>query len=141
MKKYTIIYCMDGAEIFRTKNSAEKHFIFVNYLSYNTGQKAIKKINIAGTIYYEIQIAKAIKIIKHNEINDYSALEKHFLNFLKAILADSIDELIVYLSDASAYSQQELTKIEIDYEQHKKYTHRKKYANTWISKDKIITLC
>ena len=122
MKKETIIYCMDGEVIFCTnpkKKTSTK--IIVNYLSQSLPGAGIKKMKINEITYYEILINSAIKIIRENSLNQYNTLENHFLNFIKAILAKTPDDLIIYLANTNYYTKDELKNIEMEFEKKQKY--------------------
>ena len=122
IKDVTIIYCMDGEIIFCTnpeKQASAK--IIVNYLSQSLPGEGIKKMKINEITYYEIVINSAIKIIRENSLNRYNKLENHFLNFIKAILANTPDDLIIYLANTNYYTKDELKNIEMEFEKKQKY--------------------
>ena len=143
MKNYTIIYCMDDDVIFKSKShDSDAKTVVVNYLSYSTKSKEIRKMNIDGILYYEMQIDTVISIIKNKKYHLYNALEQHLLNFIKAMLSKTPDELIVYLTEANYHPKRDLEQIETQYfKKQKYYPMNKKYITAWISKDKISTLC
>ncbi len=132
MKKYNITYCMDGEVIFTTNNDEAKEKIIVNYLSTNLNRECIKKLVVDNITYYEILIESAIKVIKKNQYDLYNNLEKHLLNFIKALLANTADELITYITEANFYTKEELVKIELEFERKHLYSKikKKKYKRT-----------
>ena len=143
MKKYNITYCMDGEVIFATTNTESHMKIIVNYLSTNLNKESIKKLVVNNVIYYEILLEPAMKIIKNNLYDVYDDLEIHLLNFIKALLASTSDELITYITEANFYTKEELLKIECEFEKKRLYSKlkKKKYKRAWISKDKRNSLC
>ena len=143
MKKYNITYSMDGEVIFATTNTETQKKIIVNYLSANLNKECIKKLVVNNVIYYEILLEPAMKIIKNNLYDVYDDLEIHLLNFIKALLASTSDELITYITEANFYTKEELLKIECEFEKKRLYSKlkKKKYKRAWISKDKRNSLC
>ena len=143
MKKYNITYCMDGEVIFASTNTESQKKIIVNYLSTNLNKECIKKLVVNNVIYYEILLEPAMKIIKNNLYDVYDDLEIHLLNFIKALLASTSDELMTYITEANFYTKEELLKIECEFEKKRLYSKlkKKKYKRAWISKDKRNSLC
>ena len=70
-----------------------------------------------------------MKIIKNNLYDLYDELEIHLLNFVKALLATTADELITYITEANFYTKEELAKIENEFERKRLYAkiRKKKY--------------
>ena len=126
MKKYNITYCMDGEVIFVSTNTESKKKVIVNYLSSNLNKECIKKLVVKNVTYYEILLEPAMKIIKNNLYDLYDELEIHLLNFVKALLATTADELITYITEANFYTKEELAKIENEFERKRLYAKRRK---------------
>lgn len=119
MKKYQITYCLDGEVLFKTKNDSGYQLV-ANFLSANTKGDCIKCLQIGKVCYYEINMEKAIQIIKQKKQYDYNELERYLLSFIEAFLANTADELMTYLSNTNSYTKKELADIELEFERKKK---------------------
>ena len=63
---------------------------------------------------------KAIQIIKQKKQYNYNELERYLLSFIEAFLANTADELMMYLSNTNSYTKKELADIELEFERKKK---------------------
>lgn len=132
MSKYNICYYFDDCLIFKDEKSKKNITVIVNYLTYKPNAESIKKAIINDIIYYEIVITDAVEIIKKDLLYLYNKLECHLLKFIAALINNTPDDLIVYLSKTNYYSQKELEFIEFEF--------NKKEANTQISHKKYKTI-
>ena len=98
----------------------------VNYNLHSKDEVCIRKCCYLDAIYYEINFELAYKHIYDLPVNNYTASEHHFLQFVRLLKKDNPREFISFLSKTKSFSQQKLLTNEKNYSKIKNYFYKKR---------------